>query len=57
MLDDTRSGHLSTSITDENVKNINDTVLANDRITIREVAEEIGIYIAQAKRFLLKFLT
>ena len=38
-----KPGHPSTCITDENVKKINAIVLANSRITIREVAEEIGI--------------
>ena len=36
--DDARSGRPSTSITDENVEKIKAIVLANRRITIREVA-------------------
>ena len=41
--DDTRPGRLSTSISDENVEKIKAIVLANRKITIREIAEEIGI--------------
>ncbi|XP_011146696.2 putative uncharacterized protein FLJ37770 [Harpegnathos saltator] len=40
--DDARSGRPSTSTSDENVEKVKEIVLAN-RITIREVAEEIGI--------------
>ena len=39
--DDPRPGRPSTSITDKNVIKIKAIVLANRRITIREVAEEI----------------
>ena len=41
--DDARSGRPSTSISDENVEKVKEIVLANRRITIREVAEETGI--------------
>lgn len=41
--DDARSGRPSTSTSDENVEKVKEIVLANRRITIREVAEEIGI--------------
>ncbi|XP_025155020.1 putative uncharacterized protein FLJ37770 [Harpegnathos saltator] len=41
--DDARSGRPSTSTSDKNVKKVKEIVPANRRITIREVAEEIGI--------------
>lgn len=41
--DDERSGRPSTSTSDENVEKVKKIVLANRRITIREVAEETGI--------------
>ncbi|XP_050528011.1 protein GVQW3-like [Daktulosphaira vitifoliae] len=41
--DEPRSGRPSTSTTDENVKAVKKIVLENRRITIREVAEDVGI--------------
>ncbi|XP_011146337.1 putative uncharacterized protein FLJ37770 [Harpegnathos saltator] len=41
--DDARSGRPSTSTNDEHVEKVKEIVLANRRITIRKVAEEIGI--------------
>ena len=41
--DDARPGRPSTSITDENVEKIKAIMLANRRITIRDVAGGIGI--------------
>ncbi|EFN89083.1 Putative uncharacterized protein FLJ37770, partial [Harpegnathos saltator] len=39
--DDARSGRPSTSTNDEHVEKVKEIVLANRRITIRKVAEEI----------------
>ncbi|XP_025152971.1 putative uncharacterized protein FLJ37770 [Harpegnathos saltator] len=65
--DGARSGRPSTSTSDENVGKIEEIVLANRRITIREVAEEIGISYGSCeaiftnalnmKRFIQQFLT
>jgi len=41
--DEPRSGRPSTSTTDENVQAVKKIVLENRRITIREVAEDVGI--------------
>ena len=41
--DDAHRGHLSTSTTDENLKAVKKMILDNHRITIREVADDIGI--------------
>ncbi|XP_025153781.1 putative uncharacterized protein FLJ37770 [Harpegnathos saltator] len=64
--DDARSGRPSASTSDENVKKVKEIVLANRRITIREVAEEIGISygsceaiftnVSNIKRFIQQFL-
>lgn len=43
--DEPRSGRPSTSTTDENVGEVKKMVLANRRITVREVAEDVGISI------------
>lgn len=43
--DDERSGRPSTSIIDENVKKVEKMVMNDRRITIREVADEVGISI------------
>jgi transposase len=40
--DDERSGRPRTSIIDENVKNVDKTIMNDRRITIREVADEAG---------------
>jgi len=41
--DEPRSGRPSTSTTDENVQAVKKIVSENRRITIREVAEDVGI--------------
>ncbi|XP_018353100.1 PREDICTED: putative uncharacterized protein FLJ37770 [Trachymyrmex septentrionalis] len=41
--DDDRSGRPSTSITDDNVEQVKKMILENRRITIREVADDVGI--------------
>ena len=41
--DDARPGCLSTSTTDENIEIVKKMILYNHRITIREVADNIGI--------------
>ncbi|MCP6711290.1 helix-turn-helix domain-containing protein, partial [Klebsiella pneumoniae] len=41
--DEPRSGRPSTSTTDENVEEVKKIVLGNRRITIREIADDIGI--------------
>lgn len=41
--DEARPGRPSTSTTDANVKEVKEMVLNNRRITIREVAEDVGI--------------
>ncbi|KAE9536204.1 hypothetical protein AGLY_007427 [Aphis glycines] len=46
--DDERSGRPSTSIIDENVKKVEKMVMNDRRITIREVADEVGISIDMA---------
>ena len=41
--DDDRPGRPSTSITDDNVEQVKKMILENRRITIREVADDVGI--------------
>ncbi|XP_018051304.1 PREDICTED: putative uncharacterized protein FLJ37770 [Atta colombica] len=41
--DDARPGRPSTSTTDENVEEVKKIVMENRRITIREIAEDVGI--------------
>ena len=43
--DEERAGHPSTSTTDEKIDKVNKIVLANRRITVREVAEGLNISI------------
>ena len=43
--DDERPGRLSTSTTDENVEKVKEMVISDRRITIREVADDVGISI------------
>ena len=43
--DDERPGRPSTSTTDENVKKVKEMVMNDCRITIREVADDVGISI------------
>ena len=43
--DEERSGRPSTSTTDENIDEVKKLVLANRRITVREVAEDLNISI------------
>ena len=41
--DDERPGRPSTSTTDENVEKVKEMIMNDRRITIREVANEVGI--------------
>ena len=41
--DDAHPGRLSTSTTDENIEAVEKIILNNRRITIREVADDVGI--------------
>ena len=41
--DDIRPGRPSTSTTDENIEAVKKIILDNRRITIREVADDVGI--------------
>ena len=41
--DDARPGRPSTSTIDENIEAVKKRILANRRITIREVADDVGI--------------
>ena len=43
--DDERPGRPSTSTTDENVKKVKEMVMNDRRITIRQVADDVGISI------------
>lgn len=43
--DDKRLGHPSTSRSDKNVKKVIKMIMIDPRITIREVADEVGIWI------------
>jgi len=52
--DDARPGRPSTSTTDENVEEVKKIVMENRRITIREVAENVGIS-AHAMQFFRMF--
>ena len=45
--DDERPGRPRTSTTDENVKKVKEMVMNDRRITIREVADDVGISIGQ----------
>lgn len=52
--DDARPGRPSTSTTDENVEEVKKIVMENRRITIREVAEDVGVSVGSchAKQFM-----
>ena len=52
---DARPGRPSTSTTDENIEAVKKIILNNRRITIREVADGVGISSAYAKQFLRMF--
>ena len=43
--DDTRPGRPSTSTTNENTEAVKNIVMENRRITIREIAEDVGILV------------
>ena len=43
--DDERPGHPSTSTTDENVEKVEEMVMNDRRITIRDVTDDVGISI------------
>ena len=46
--DDARLGRPSTSTTDENIEAVKKIILNNCRITIREVADDVGLSFGQA---------
>ena len=54
--DDACSGRPSTSTTNENTEAVKKIVMENRRITIREVAEDVGIRLAHAMYFFLDIL-
>ena len=54
--DDVRHGCSSTSTTDENIEAVTNRILDNRRITIREVADDVGIYICAAANIIPKLL-
>ena len=54
--DEDRSGRPSTSITPENVDAVKDLVLQDRRITVREVAEELGISVGSCDTILTDHL-
>ena len=54
--DDERPGRPSTSTTDENVEKVKEMVMNDRRITIREVADDVGISIGSCYGVLLNVL-
>ena len=54
--DDERPGRPSTSTTDENVEKVKEMVMIDRRITIREVADDVGISIGSCHGILLNVL-
>ena len=50
--DEERSGRPSTSTTDENINKVKKIILANRRITVREVAEDLNISIGSCHSIL-----
>ncbi|XP_018360609.1 PREDICTED: putative uncharacterized protein FLJ37770 [Trachymyrmex cornetzi] len=54
--DDAKSGRPSTSCNDEHVKKVKEIVLANRRITIREVAEELRILYGSCEAIFINIL-
>ena len=50
--DDERPGRLSTSTTDENVEKVKEMGINDRRITIREVADDVGISIGSCHEIL-----
>ena len=54
--DDTRRRRPSTSTTDENIKAVEKIILDNSRITIREVAKDVGIHFGSCQVFLTDVL-
>ena len=47
--DDASPGSTSTSTTDENIEAVKEMILNNRRITIREVADDVGVCSKTAK--------
>ena len=47
--DDARPGHPIASITDENFETVKKMILNNRRVTIREVADDVGILFASCQ--------
>ena len=54
--DDERPGRLSTSTTDENVEKVKEMVMNDRQITIREVANDVGILISSCHEIFLNVL-
>ncbi|XP_025271347.1 protein GVQW3 [Camponotus floridanus] len=54
--DDARPGRPSTSTTDDNVEAVKKIVMENRRITIREVAEDVGILVGSCHAIFLGVL-
>ena len=54
--DDEHSGHPSTSTDDPHIDEINTLVLANRRLTVRELAEECGISVGSCHHILMEEL-
>ena len=55
--DDKRPGRPSTSVTDDTVEKVKKMIMNDHRITIREVAEDVGISYGSVKQFLRMFYT
>ena len=55
--DDERPGHPSTSTTDENVEKVKEMVMNDCRITIREVADDVGISIGSCHKIFSNVLS
>ncbi|XP_026829078.1 protein GVQW3-like [Ooceraea biroi] len=54
--DDPRSGRPSTAITDKNVEKVKQIVLANRRIIVRELAEEVEASFESCRKILVDVL-
>ena len=56
MNDDARPGRPSTSTTNENIEAVKKLVMKNRRITIREVAEDVGISVGSCHAIISNIL-
>ena len=54
--DNTLSGRPSTSATDENIETVKKMILDNRRITIREVADDVGILFGSSQAIFMNVL-